>query len=247
MTSFFATFSKYPSHIFLNLSHISFSTSSSSSASAPSGGKAFSSALLASKESVPCSVEVDICLEAAGGTSLRNGRAYDLRNVVRSGREESEGSLDNYQKLGRIYAFTPKKSYQITQRLHDPLSATTTGSIADDADECEFGTNAQDWSLPRDPRCLFLISLFGRNCGKRCLIRWCQCATKYSDECRCKLGRKALVEGRYDLMLEYMRIRTEPTSVLDAPRQRSTHLFRICIARCPRVLHRRSLRCTFRE
>ena len=123
MTSFFDTFSKYPSHIFLNLSHISFSTSSSSSASAPSCGKAFSSALLASKDSVPCSVEVDICLEAAGGTSLRNGRAYDLRNVVRSGREEREGSLDNYQILGRIYALTPRTNHTRSRNdfmIHSP-------------------------------------------------------------------------------------------------------------------------------
>ncbi len=112
MTSFFATFSKYPSHIFLNLLETSFSTSSSSPSSAPSSGKAVSSALLVSKESVPGSAVSDICFEAAGEASPRNGRAYDLRNVVRSGREDKEGSLDNYRGINtNICVSTEKKIY----------------------------------------------------------------------------------------------------------------------------------------
>src|SRR6266404_8887591 len=111
MTSFFATFSKYPSHIFLNLLQTSFSTSSSSSC-APNSGKAVSSALLVSKESVPGSALADICFEAAGEASPRNGRAYDLRNVVRSGREDKEGSLDNYRGVNtNICISTEKKIY----------------------------------------------------------------------------------------------------------------------------------------
>jgi hypothetical protein len=96
-TSFFATFSKYPSHIFLKRSRISFSTSSSS-ASNPSGGNAVSAVSLVSKASLPGSVVADICFEGAGGARPRKGCAYDLRKVVRRGKDDSEGSLDNLTK-----------------------------------------------------------------------------------------------------------------------------------------------------
>jgi hypothetical protein len=100
MMSFFATFSKYPSHIFLNRSRIFFSMSSSSSVSTLSGGNAVSGASLISKASKLDSVVVDICFELAGGTTPRKGSAYDLRNVVRRGKDDREGSLDNCQALG---------------------------------------------------------------------------------------------------------------------------------------------------
>lgn len=51
---------------------------------------------------MPGSVVADICFEAAGGARPRKGCAYDLRNVVRRGREAREGSLDSYQPLGQI-------------------------------------------------------------------------------------------------------------------------------------------------
>src|SRR6266436_8099747 len=71
-TSFFATFSKYPSHIFLNRSRMSFSTSSSS-APTPSSGNVVSAVLLVPKASMPGSVLADICLEAAGDARPRKG------------------------------------------------------------------------------------------------------------------------------------------------------------------------------
>lgn len=42
----------------------------------------------------------------------------------------------------KICVSTEKKSYQVTQRLHDPLPATAPRSIADHTDECEFCTDA---------------------------------------------------------------------------------------------------------
>jgi hypothetical protein len=55
---------------------------------------------------MPGSVAADICFEAAGGARPRKGCTYDLRNVVRRGRDAKEGSLDSYQPLGlkeRVY------------------------------------------------------------------------------------------------------------------------------------------------
>jgi hypothetical protein len=116
------------------------------------------------------------------------------------------------------------KSYQVTQRLHDPLPATAPRSIADYTDEREFRTDAYDRSLPRDSSRLFLISLFVCHCGKRCLVRWRDRATEYSDECGCKLVRKALVEGRDDLKWAYMRIRTAPVRMCQWGRRTSAAL-----------------------
>ncbi len=76
MTSFLETLSKYPSHIFLNRSRISFSTNSSSSLER--AGKApFTplASLVASFDRFPGSVAVDNCLEVeAGGTIPKYGR-----------------------------------------------------------------------------------------------------------------------------------------------------------------------------
>ena len=73
LTSFFATFSKYPSHILLNLSLTSFSTSSSSSlVSAGNDPFAFAFAsYVAVDESVPSSDDAEICLEVVGGVIPR--------------------------------------------------------------------------------------------------------------------------------------------------------------------------------
>ena len=51
---------------------------------------------LVTSDSVPGSEEAEICLEEAGGTIPKYGREYDLRNTRSNGREESDGSLDNY-------------------------------------------------------------------------------------------------------------------------------------------------------
>jgi hypothetical protein len=102
ITSFFATFSKYPSHIFLNRSRISFSTSSSCSVSAPSGGNDVSAPSFVLEEWRLDSVLAGICFEVAGGMTPRKRRAYDLRKVVRRGKDDREGSLDNCQGLDQL-------------------------------------------------------------------------------------------------------------------------------------------------
>jgi hypothetical protein len=103
ITSFFATFSKYPSHILLNRSRISFSISSSCSVSAPSGGNAVSAASLVLEESRLESVLAGICFEVAGGMTPRKSRAYGLRKVVRRGKDDREGSLDSCRKLDQLW------------------------------------------------------------------------------------------------------------------------------------------------
>ena len=73
ITSFLETFSKYPSHIFLNRSRISFSTSSSSSFDVV--GNAPLASFVVSSDKFPGSAEAETCLEVAcGGTIPRNGR-----------------------------------------------------------------------------------------------------------------------------------------------------------------------------
>lgn len=77
ITSFLHTLSKYPSHIFLNLSRISFSTSSSDSwvkdGKDPLVAVALAD-LVASSESVPGSEAAEICFAGVGGTIPRYGR-----------------------------------------------------------------------------------------------------------------------------------------------------------------------------
>jgi hypothetical protein len=51
---------------------------------------------------MPGSVVADICFEATGGARPRKGCEYDLRNVVRMGKDAREGSLDSCQPLGQI-------------------------------------------------------------------------------------------------------------------------------------------------
>jgi hypothetical protein len=71
-----------------------------------------STASLASEASMPGSVVADICFEVAGGTRPRKGCAYDLRNVVRRGKDAREGSLDSYQPSGHIqHVCIRKKAY----------------------------------------------------------------------------------------------------------------------------------------
>ena len=109
MTSFFATFSKYPSHIFLNLLQTSFSTSSYSSSSAPSSGKAVSSALLVSKGSVARQWSIF-------ASNPQQGRQVLIKTD--------------------ICFTTEKKTYQVTQCLGDPFPTTATRSIANHTDKC---------------------------------------------------------------------------------------------------------------
>ena len=72
ITSFLETLSKYPSHIFLNLSLISFSTSSSLSfVSVGNASLACAASSLAVPESVPGSEVAEICFEDVGGTMPR--------------------------------------------------------------------------------------------------------------------------------------------------------------------------------
>jgi hypothetical protein len=61
---------------------------------------------------MPGSVVADICFEAVGSTRLRKGYAYDLRDVVRRGKDAREGSLDSYQPSGHIqHVCIRKKAY----------------------------------------------------------------------------------------------------------------------------------------
>lgn len=93
ITSFLATLSKYPSHIFLNRSLISCSTSSSSSLDT-GGNASFSASLVVVDDNVPGSDDVGICF-VEGGVNPRYGREYDLRNVDKRGRDERVGSLES--------------------------------------------------------------------------------------------------------------------------------------------------------
>jgi hypothetical protein len=111
MLSFFATLSKYPSHVFLNRSRTSFSISSSS-VSTPSGGNAVSAASFTSRARGLDSWVASIGFEVAGSNMPRKGRAYDLRNVVRRGKDDREGSLDNCQALDQVWCDpVAKKAY----------------------------------------------------------------------------------------------------------------------------------------
>ena len=51
--------------------------------------------------SMPGSVVANISFKAAGGLRLRKGCVYNLRNVVRRGKDTGEGLLDSYQSSGQ--------------------------------------------------------------------------------------------------------------------------------------------------
>jgi hypothetical protein len=93
ITSFLATLSKYPSHILLNRSLMSCSTSSSSSFD-KDGNAPFSASLVVVDDKVPGSDDVGICF-VEGDVKPRYGREYDLRNVDRRGSDERVGSFES--------------------------------------------------------------------------------------------------------------------------------------------------------
>lgn len=92
-TRIFDTLSKYPSHIFLNRSRISFSMSSSSSLTTTFTDVAF---CWASAEIELSPFAVVTWPVTAVELIPRYGRLYDLRNVVRRGRDDNEGSCESY-------------------------------------------------------------------------------------------------------------------------------------------------------
>lgn len=96
MKSFLETLSKYPSHIRLNLSRISFSTSSSASLKTGGCDGNWVDFSCSAEDSVPGSAEEDICLlEPVGGVMPKNGLEKYFKNVVKRGNENKLESFDN--------------------------------------------------------------------------------------------------------------------------------------------------------